>query len=71
MAGKGMPPGTHQGVTAAGGYLQGHSPGPTGVAHTSSGLDGVTPMDIGRIAPCDERPAPQRAGKHLFGNFSD
>lgn len=71
MAGKGMPPGSRQGITAAGGILQGHRKAGVGTSAPGTSLAGHTAVDIGSVAPCDENAAPQRAGKQLFGHFSD
>lgn len=69
MANK-MPPGATQGI-AAGKEFAGHIPAAVGVAAGGSGLDGVTALNIGAVAPCDETAAPVKQGKHLFGTFSD
>jgi hypothetical protein len=40
-------------------------------ATAAPGVNGNSDLNFAAIAPCDESDAPQRAGQHLFGNFSD
>ncbi len=58
--------------TAEGGSNGIVSSGPSNVyegANACSSMDGNTPGDM--TPPIRTSPAPQKAGKHLFGNFSD
>lgn len=71
MAGSKMPPGARQGVTAAGGYLNGHTLGPAGKAVIRKSLQGHDQHDISSVAPPRTGVAPKRNGQYLFGSFAD